>query len=437
MNTTFPRVLFLTPLGFNHITGTGVTFTSLFTGWPKDALLTVTGDNIPVSRDVCDRYFFLTPRELDFIFPFDRLYPRQPSAFAEEGNASPAPAAPRSLVVRLGKKIIGGAGIPDKGVLSAELAAAVAAFAPEVIHTIPGSVGYIDLAAALAAASGAPLVVHIMDDGVTSPRQPGLFGPYLRRRYRRKFQGLLPRVTRAVAICEMMAAEYQGRYGRRFVFFQHTVDTASVPAPVASEPQSGRPFRLLYVGAVTPQAQLQSLLDCSLAVKALNERGFAVSLTIRTPLAYLPVPPERMCPHPAVTVEDVPPTDAAFFQALAEADGLLLPVNFDPLSVHFIRLSMPTKVPGYMASGTPILVYGPPHTAQVDYAAKSGWGLVVPRRDPEALAAAIRRLATDAALRRRLSETARRAARENHDAAVVRQGFREMLWEAAREGAGA
>jgi glycosyltransferase involved in cell wall biosynthesis len=436
MAAAFPRVLFLTPLAFNAITGTGVTFSNLFAGWPRDALLTVTGDTVPVGRDVCDRYFFLTPRELDFVFPFNRLYPRQQPCAAGDAPAAAPPRRP-SLLVRLGKRVIGDAGIPDKGALSPELAAAVAAFAPQVIHTVPGSIGYIGLARALAWATGAPLVVHVMDDGVTDPRRRGLFGPYLRRRYGAAFRALLPRAARAVAICELMAEEYGQRFRTPFMHFQNTVDTAAWSGVSRVRPRPDAPFRLLYVGSITPYAQQQSLLDCCEAVKALNEAGFPVALDIATPLAYLPLPAQRFQIHPAVTVCDVPRTDAAFFQRLRDADGLLLPVDFDPLSVHFIRLSMPTKVPGYLASGTPILVYGPPNVAQVAYAAKAGWGHVVTRRDVGALGAAIRRLASDAALRRRLSDAALDAARKNHDAPVVREAFREMLRAVAREGKGA
>jgi len=93
-------------------------------------------------------------------------------------------------------------------------------------------------------------------------------------------------------------------------------------------------------------------------------------------------------------------------------------------------LSMPTKVPSYLVSGTPVLVYGPPGVAQVEYARTAGWGFVVDGRDVEALADAIRRLATDGALRQRLSAAARRVIM-NHDATRVRSAFRAVLARAA------
>ncbi len=96
---------------------------------------------------------------------------------------------------------------------------------------------------------------------------------------------------------------------------------------------------------------------------------------------------------------------------------------------------MPTKVPSYLVSGTPILVYGPGGVAQVDYARAAGWGHVIDRPDRAALVAAIKRLASDLALRQSLSATARRIAAERHDSTIIRAGFQAALAAASREAA--
>jgi glycosyltransferase involved in cell wall biosynthesis len=93
---------------------------------------------------------------------------------------------------------------------------------------------------------------------------------------------------------------------------------------------------------------------------------------------------------------------------------------------------MPTKVPSYLVTGTPILAYGPPGVAQIEYAREAGWGFLVERRDPAALTAAIRRLAGDLALRRRLAAAARQVAATRHDSATVRGSFQAVLAAAAR-----
>ena len=59
----------------------------------------------------------------------------------------------------------------------------------------------------------------------------------------------------------------------------------------------------------------------------------------------------------------------------AETDLLILPYDFHTASIKFIKYSMPTKAPEYMASGTPILIFSPEDTALVEYAKEYRLGI--------------------------------------------------------------
>jgi glycosyltransferase involved in cell wall biosynthesis len=110
----------------------------------------------------------------------------------------------------------------------------------------------------------------------------------------------------------------------------------------------------------------------------------------------------------------------------------VLPVNFDDESVRLIRYSMPTKLPAYLASGTPILAYGPRGVAQIDDAARHGWGLVVAERGEGTLRDALTRIAGDLPLRRDLSRHARSLAEARHDVRKVRAAFQAAISLAAQ-----
>jgi len=84
-----------------------------------------------------------------------------------------------------------------------------------------------------------------------------------------------------------------------------------------------------------------------------------------------------------------------------------------------------------MVSGTPILVYGSPSTAQVRYAQEAGWAHVVAARDPGHLREGMRAIMENDALRRRVSRAAQGTAACNHDAATVRVAFQAVLAGAA------
>jgi hypothetical protein len=158
----------------------------------------------------------------------------------------------------------------------------------------------------------------------------------------------------------------------------------------------------------------------------LNDAGFQLRFRIATSPANGARFGHMLAAHPNVMLDTAETDENAFFQRLADTDALLLPVNFDPASVDFIRYSMPTKVPAYLNAGTPILAYGSPETAQMQYAGEAGWGLTVTERSMETLQAAIVRIFTDSVLRKSLSRAARAAA-ENHDAHTVRTAFQKLL----------
>src|SRR5437660_62874 len=99
---SYPKVLFITPCAFNQLTGGGITFSNLFRGWPKDRIATIHRDSVPVSTDVCSRYYKLNWKEL-------------------------TPALPLT------------AGVINIGTLTHSLEAWVRAFAPDVIYTILGT----------------------------------------------------------------------------------------------------------------------------------------------------------------------------------------------------------------------------------------------------------------------------------------------------------
>jgi len=69
--------------------------------------------------------------------------------------------------------------------------------------------------------------------------------------------------------------------------------------------------------------------------------------------------------------------------------------------------------------------------AQVDYAADSGWGLVVSERQDDKLAEALRTILTDMPLREHLRSQAQAVARDRHDAEKVRSRFQRALIDAA------
>lgn len=424
----YPRVLFLTSSAFNRFTGGGVTFSNLFAGWPQERVATVHNDTVPASTDVCSRYFLLTRAEVHKWGPF-RYLERTMGPVAVEAGGGKARASVISRALRAAKSILFGNALPDVGQLTPRLEEWVAEFKPQVLYTILGTNAMMDLAEALRRRFGLALVVHIMDDWPAVAYRGGLFSWMARRRMERSLRHLVAVAKARMCIGDEMAREYEDRYGAPFLPFQNPVDTDKWRYLMKADVSIRGTVKLLYVGSVLPDAQLASLADCCQAVKALRQEGMDVVFDIYSPTFQTDPVRDRLAIDPAIRLHDAITEDEAVFRKLGMADILFLPVNFDESTVRYIRLSMPTKVPAYLCSGTPILVYAPPDIAQVRYARTAGWGYIVSERGVQHLMSGIRKLATDADRRERLSYSARQTAAKNHDVHSVRERFQAALRE--------
>ena len=425
-----PRVLLITPAAFNRITGGGITFTNLFRGWPKDRIATVHSDPVPQSTEVCERYYRLTEAEIatwPILRPFRRAGSQGPHGSVAGDGAGVRRAAVARLLLRTGKRWLFGDGLPESGRLSSQLEDWIAAFSPQLIYTTLGGNGMTDLVDQVRRRFGLPLVVHFMDDWQSAIYRGGLLSWVQRR----KMHGLLRRnveaASIAMGICDEMCRIYEDRFGIPFHSFQNPVDTRRWARPDSAGESAGSTVRVLYTGSVLEFAQRDSLATCCQAVADLRRQGLDVVLDIYSPAFQTTGMEHLFCVDDGIRIHEVISDDDRYFRTLAESDILLLPVNFDPASIAYIRLSMPTKVPSYLVSGTPVLVYGPAEVAQVRYAREAEWGHVVEGRGAEAVAVGLRVLIEDQALRQRLSGNARRLAAERHDVTAVRERFQAAL----------
>jgi glycosyltransferase involved in cell wall biosynthesis len=432
--TEYPRVLFVTPNAFNHFTGGGITFSNLFRGWPKDCLATVHNDEVPTTDDVCDRYFVVGRAEMDLFAPLRvvrALVKRRAHAGGAENRGATAPPGRGGIVARLQ-----GDSAPQRVRLTVALDRWIADFRPELLYTILGSNAFMALTAAIRRRFNLPMVVHMMDDFPTSNYRRGAFAPIERALMRRLLADNFRAATARMGICADMCTAFSQRYGHPFVPFQNCVDVERWrPLVRTGSAVVGSTVRLLYYGSVFANAQLESLADLCRSVARLSEGGMPITFEIAAPAWQVAPYRGALAIHKAISLVEPTEDDREYFAALAAADVLVLPVNYDAETVDYIRYSMPTKVPAYMASGTPILVYGPRGVAQADYAGRDGWGHVVSERDPQALDEALRRILSDGALRETLRLRAQALASANHDSVQVRTKFQEALKSAARAGA--
>jgi glycosyltransferase involved in cell wall biosynthesis len=435
--TEFPRILVVTSNNFNLVTGGGITLTNLFRGWPTDRVANLHEDSTPEDRSVCQNFYRLSEEEIQWAWPFSLAqswYKRLSSPAVRDpsdldGMGAPSAGGEGAMWVRLARRAFGD-GVPRAVTISGRLRQWLERFRPQLLYGFLGSMAQVHLMGELARTCQIPLTIHIMDDWPAVLYRRGLLGPVFRRVVQREFLGIVRGASLCMGICEDMCKEYKRRYGFPFLPFHNALDLDQWIPHAKRDWKAGSPFVVRYVGSIVADGQREALRDVCHAVTNLRSSGKPIEMWV-----HAPAPQVAFLGQPDLTSNGfhlaAPPPPEAVVHLLSGADLLVLPFNFDKHSLQYIRLSMPTKVPAYMASGTPVLVYGPAGIATARYAERDGWGHVLSTPGVAPLQQTLLWLVDDQATRERLGRRAHLLACERHDAAKVRPAFQMALARAA------
>jgi glycosyltransferase involved in cell wall biosynthesis len=416
----YPRLLVATSNNFNLSNGGGITLTNLFGGWPMDRIASVHEDPQPEDHSVCRLSYRLSGNEIQPVAPFSWLLG---SSSGDTGALTPTATSAESPLAKFSRTIFGN-GIPRRAILSPEFRKWLDAFQPEVVYSFLGSMAQIRLTAAIVKQYNCALAVHIMDDWPGVIYTSGFLGAPLRRRVLSEFQALLNRASVRLAISEDMCTDYKQRFGVEFRAFHNAVDTAEWLSRGRTQWKLGKPFIVRYAGSIIQESQRDAIRDIAEAVSTMRKAGTDIELWIHAPAiqrSYL-----QAYGFEGLHLCDSPES-ASVIELLASADLLVLPFNFDQASAEYMRLSMSTKIPAYMASGTPILAYGPDSIAQIRYAMREGWAHVLFRPGADLLREALAKLMESSSLREAYARRAQHVAVERHDSPKIREAFQSAL----------
>ncbi|MEL6497728.1 MAG: hypothetical protein AAF937_05075 [Planctomycetota bacterium] len=427
----FPRVLVIATVSFNLEAGGGVTMSNLFRGWPQSRIAQIYSYGVRnKDKSICRTFYRLPPvdRQLEFAEGRPLFGPRATARALRRSRAH--------RFFRLEHRF-------------QEAIAFARQFRPDVAYLRPLDKPscYWWFGHDLCRLMGIPYVTHIMDDwparyaaeaksGTNQDIPRGARGGMKSRRMQSAIRQTIRGAAANIAISPEMASAFAERYDRPFKAFHNTIDVKRWSA--AREPRpSGRagidrPFVIRYVGGLMADKELRSLQEIALAARKLHDTGTKIRFEVHCGPAWDDAVEEHLADRPVtqrgafLSQDDLP-------RVLSTADLLVLPVNFDERSRQYVGLSMQTKGPEYMASGAPILVYGPSSNPNVRYAKDAGWAIVADKHDPEGhkLASVIHRVIADERIARRAAMRAEDIVARNHDVSVVRQAFHDVMREAA------
>lgn len=292
---------------------------------------------------------------------------------------------------------------------------------PDVVHSFVCSLPTLEFADWVATSLGIPHIGHVADafsDG-SHPQQE----EHIRK--------LFERMSGRLVIGTHMQEEFSRRYGFKFEVFHNGPedDALDFPAVEATENQA---FTIRFLGSILPNYHYSALEDILEVVRCLNIQGYKTVFEFCGG-EWASENIQRFLDSPLIQHRSRFSV-AEGIELRRSADLLVHPVSFEPSSQRFIQYSFPTKIPEYLGSGSPVLVYGPPECDVVRYFQKNSLATTITQRSPAILEAFFKSIIANPAPLRLQARIQREFARKHLAASDLRKRLYKVIFDTAKEG---
>lgn len=431
----YPKILIIGQT-FNKNSGGGITISNLFHGWPKDRLAVASNVNLysDLDNSVCEQYYQLGYNGKLHPFPLNLFLPKVKCGSFILRNKSDIDAEQKNNVItgkykkmykHLSRFLIyfGIYNILYRLKITPEFKQWVTYFDPDIIYSQLSTLELIRFVTKMHEQFEKPIVLHIMDDWPNAIHKPELFFSYWNKVIDREFRKLLDKSSVLMSICESMSEEYKIRYNKEFIPFHNPIEIENWLPYSKNDWTIKDKFTILYAGRIGRGIK-NSIYDLSRAVNNFSKKNNNIQFEILTN-NFSEIEKIVELNNHVIWLKPIEYSELP--KKFSSVDLLILPEDFDPASIEFLKYSIQTKVPEYMISGSPILVYADNRTALAKYAIRDGWAYLVSDNNEALLARALEELYSNLPLRKELAERARIVAIRNEDAKKVRENFRKKL----------
>ena len=412
--------------------------TNLFKNWPGEKIGVITDRISETNIHTSYHYYQLGEKEIRFPFPFNLIQRKVPSGeyhFPKSGQGTDEGGRhslyrkefkqkARGLLDNILKKT-GLIAFFYKIRLSNRLRKWILDFNPDIIYVQPFLHRIMRFGNLLYQELRIPYAVHIMDDSISFINKSVIFRSRVQGLLEKDFRKLIDNASVQMCISEFMASEYHQRYGKAFLAFRNPIEVDNwLPYNYKDLAAGLNQLRIIYTGRLFSPTY-ESLIDMCRVVDRFNKNGRKVILDIFTydvnfTFANLIQSLSGINLKKPVDVTEIP-------SLVHQYDIFFLCLDFNDYAWRYTQFSISTRTSEGMASSVPILMYGPPSSAQYRYFKESRTGYLVGERKHDMLEMAINDLWHNAELRRELSENALKLVIQDNNAVTVREKFRQAL----------
>lgn len=380
--SAFPKILIISIDPFNRLDGSGITLTNIFEGWDKNSIAQVYFSDKTPSLDVCEKYFKLNSKTAFFDYYFRKLL----GLFKSSQVASETSGTSIFTINSINSSSTSIKDTVHSNIkalldfsplfLPKELFKWLSEYNPDIIYSTLGSGRIIKLTNTIASTIQKPIVAHFMDDWITVMFTKNELAGLARKTLMKEMNNVFLKSNGGLCISDQMVEEYKRRYKLPFSTFVNCVKDSYFQSPTKNTKQE---ISIIYLGGLHLD-RWKSILDISEVIEKLNEKGQKITLKIYCPVEQIKMFASNFDNFPATKFEGFIKSDQVP-ETLKNATVLLHVEAFDKNTIEYTRFSLSTKIPQYMASGKPILGYGPSILASMHHIIKSEAGIVVSEKE--------------------------------------------------------
>jgi len=425
-------VLLIGPQPLNYTHGFGITMSNLYADWPKNRLAVLYSQNISPCLNFCDNQFLLSSKKNSFkirinilkkYLPFTSTIATQysvskPENFSKQNSNRHTP-SPNSLYLNNLNTLQ----------MNTSTLAFLAKYKPDILHCAATSLPEINFITQLNKKINAKLIIHVMDDWITEPWETkNLVKLFWASIIKYKYKLLLRKAVLRFGACAAISLEYEMRFKMQFLPYQNCPESSIWVSHSRSNWTAASPFKFVFTGALYSSCNINSVIEFSNAINALNNTSSSSYLfeihtntNINSHLLTIINTLKGCSIHPITPVQN------KIASIYGTSDALFLPFDFNIEAIKASAFSFPTKLPAYMLSKSPIFAYGPAQIASIKYISDNNAGHVISSHSSiQILAQEIQNFKTNQSLRKRIAISAFNAV-QSLTAESVRPKFKQTL----------
>jgi len=227
---------------------------------------------------------------------------------------------------------------------------------PEVVIICPTTPASLILGYKVVQRLNCPYLIYIMDDWLAKVNTIWLSSSV--QQYAKQ---VLQKADGWLMISDQLKCDLQERYQvvpPTSLIVHNPVDLASLPAPDFSIHHGT--FKIIYAGSIWVM-HYDAVAIVAETVFQLRNEGHDIEFILHTPSPFWQQYQDFWESRQVVNGGMIPYDDLHLY--LQKGDLLLVASSFLPEYAHITRSSVQTKITDYMASGRPILAYGPGYSA--------------------------------------------------------------------------